>query len=143
MINPQTFDGFKRVVVIEDSLILSFGFILGALTMLVLISLIFVKCKSIHSEHFDSVNYVKFTSQDGKKTYFINTKRKNIFEVIRTLLIITLSPTFLSKNYIKRNEKIAKRLAILLVILALIISLFAIWAIVTINMPPELPLKVK
>lgn len=135
-ITPQSFDGFKKVVVIEDSLILSFGFCLGALTMLILISLLFVRCKSIHSEHFDSVNYVKFTSNDGKKTYFINTKRKNIFEIIRTILIITLSPSFLSKNYIKRNEKLAKWFFVLIILVALTISLFAIWAIVTINVPP-------
>ena len=125
MIIPHSFEGFKKIVVIEDILILSFGFFLGALIMLVLISLLFMKCKSIHSEQFDSVNYVKFTSNDGKKTYFINTKKKNIFEIIRTLLIVTLSPSFICKTYLRKNEKAAKIFVAFLMILGIIISIFA------------------
>lgn len=135
-----TIEGFKRVVLLEDIFILLFGIYIGGLVMTYLISKIFTNTKAIESKHFDKVGFVKFTSKDGKKTYFINSKRESIFEVMRVILIIIFSPSFLSKTYVIKNEKVAKFLVRVLWIVGIIISILAIKAIARIELPPPTPL---
>lgn len=131
-----TVEGFKKIVLMEDIFVLLFGIYIGGFIMTYLISKIFTKTKSIESKHFDKMSFVRFTSKDGKKTYFINSKRGSFFEVMRVILIIIFSPSFLSKTYIVKNEKVAKILVRILLVVGIIVSILAIESIVRIVLPP-------
>lgn len=133
---PMYIDGyFEKFVFWEDICVLCFGMFIGGFIMTLLICRIFAKTKSIESKHFDKISFVRFVSGDGKKTYFLNTANSNIFEIMRTVLLIIFSPSFLSKHYVVKSEKRAKILIKLLILCFIICSIFALISIFTINYP--------
>lgn len=133
---PVYIDGrFEKFVFLEDIFVLCFGMFIGGFIMTLLICRIFAKTKSIESKNFDKISFVRFVSVDGKKTYFLNTANGNVFEIVRTVLLIIFSPSFLSKHYVVKSEKRAKILIKLLILCFIICSIFALISIFTIDYP--------
>ena len=82
------------------------------------------------------MNYVEFVDEEGEKTYFINTKKRNIFETMRGLFFIIFTPSCLLRNYVVKNEKMAKLLVRTLLVIGIVLAIFAIRAIIKITIPP-------
>lgn len=131
-----TLDGFVRVVLLEDMFVLLFGIYIGGFIMLFLISNILSKIKSIENKHFEKMNYVEFTDNDGKKTYFVNKNKINVLEIIRSIFLVIFCSSFRSKPYVAKNEKKAKILVRILLILGVLIAIMAIRAILNVTIPP-------
>ena len=132
---PIAGDKFGRFVFLGDFCVFIFGIFIGGFIMTLLISKIFAKSKSIESKHFDKMSFVRFVSKDGKKTYFLNTRDGNLFEIMRTLLLIIFSPSFLAKQYVVKNEKRAKVLIKVLTLCFIIVSFLSLLSMFTINYP--------
>ena len=138
---PVPFESYGGIVFEGDLCVLLFGIFIGGFIMTLLISKIFARSKSIESKHFDKMNFVRFVSKDGKKTYFLNTSDGNLFEIMRTLLIIIFSPSFLKKHYVVKNEKRAKVLIRMLTLCFIIVSFLSLISLFTIKYPCEQPSK--
>ena len=139
MTEALTLDGFNRVVLIEDILILIFGIYIGGFIMTFLICDMLTKTKAIENSDFDKISFFRIVSKDGEKKYLINANKKNVFENMRIVLLIIFSPSFLSKGYVVKDEKRAKILVGFLLLIGVIISIMTILAILKVTTPPPIP----
>lgn len=131
-----TIESFKKIILIEEFFVFLFGIYVGGFIMTYLISRIFTKTKTIENKHFEKINYVEFINEEGKKTYFINSKNKSVFDVMRGIILIIFYPSILTKNYVVKNEKMAKIFITTLFVIGVFVTFLAIASMVRFPLPP-------
>lgn len=118
---------YETVVMLQDLILFLFAFFLGAMFVTYLISTVFIRTKKIEGEKYRNITMIRF-KDDNDKVYFINDNN-NVFETMYTLLLIIFSPWFTRKSYTKRDEKRTKIFIVILIIIEIIVTIFALLSI--------------
>ena len=118
---------YETVVMLQDLILFLFAFFLGATFVTYLISTVFIRTKKIDGEKYRNITMIRF-KDDNDKVFFINDNN-NVFETMYTLLLIIFSPWFTRKSYTKRDEKRTKIFIVILIIIEIIVTIFALLSI--------------